>query len=186
MDNNQARQLPRSAHPSRSESDALRIGKTIVIGRSNVLGRMLTAFKVDFTPRDERPSTARLLAASIVSIVGSLVVDAVLVAIGTRLFPSTKGYSHFQFSDYAKLTIVGVAVACVAWPIVLRISSAPRWLFWRLAIVVTLVLLLPDLYILIQGEPVKAVFVLVLMHIGIALVTYLALVNIGGSNLRRR
>ena len=53
--------------------------------------------------------------------------------------------------DYAKLTVVGVIIACVAWPIVTRMSSAPRWLFFRLAILVTLVLWLPDLYILYMG-----------------------------------
>jgi hypothetical protein len=42
------------------------------------------------------------------------------------VFPSTKGYGHFQFSDYAKLTIIGVIIACVAWPIVTRIYSAHR------------------------------------------------------------
>ena len=97
--------------------------------------------------------------------------------IGQAVFPSTKGYAHFRFSDYSKLTIIGVIIACVAWPIVTRISSAPRWLFFRLAIVVTLVLFLPDLYILKQGQPAKAVAVLMCMHLAIALVTYNALVH---------
>ena len=39
------------------------------------------------------------------------------------------------------------APACVAWPIVTRISSAPRWLFLRLAVLVTLVLFAPDVWI---------------------------------------
>jgi hypothetical protein len=61
---------------------------------------------------------------------------------------------------------------------VTRISSAPRWLFFRLAIVVTLVLFLPDFYILKQGQPAKAVVVLLCMHIAIAVVTYNALVRL--------
>ena len=36
--------------------------------------------------------------------------------------------------------IIGVVTACLAWPVVTRISSAPRWLFFRLAIAVTPVL----------------------------------------------
>jgi CDP-diglyceride synthetase len=91
---------------------------------------------------------------------------------------------HFQFSDYARLTIIGVIIACVAWPIVTRISSAPRWLFFRLAIVVTVVLLLPDVYLLEQGQPAKAVAVLMCMHLAIALVTYNALVRL--APIRRR
>ena len=94
------------------------------------------------------------------------------------LFPSTKGYGHFQFSDYAKLTVIGVMIACLAWPVVTRISSAPRWLFFRLAILVTLVLWLPDLYILDRGAPGRAVAVLMVMHLAIALVTYNSLVHI--------
>jgi hypothetical protein len=69
-------------------------------------------------------------------------------------------------------------VACLGWPIVTRISSAPRWLFFRLAMVVTLVLFLPDLYILKQGQPAKAVVVLMCMHVAIAWVTYNALVHL--------
>ncbi len=78
--------------------------------------------------------------ATVLAIALSLAADAALVAIGTRLFPATKGYVHFAFSDYAKLTILGVLIACAGWPVVTRLSSAPRWLFFRLAIVVTLVL----------------------------------------------
>jgi hypothetical protein len=104
--------------------------------------------------------------------VGSLVADAVLVVVGEAIFPGTKGYVHFRFSDYAKLTVVGVIIACAAWPVVARLSSAPRWLFFRLAILVTLFLWLPDLYILHQGQSAKAVAVLIVMHLAIALVTY--------------
>ncbi len=140
--------------------------------------RLLSLVKVDFAPDPVQPSWARLALATVVSLVGSLAADAVLVALGTRVFPSTKGYVHFQFSDYAKLTIVGVIIACVAWPIVTRISSQPRWLFFRMAILVTLVLFLPDLWIYLQGSAGKAVDILLLMHLAIALVTYNALVHL--------
>jgi hypothetical protein len=140
--------------------------------------RLLSLVKVDFAPDPVQPSWARLAVATVVSLVGSLVADAALVAIGTRVFPSTKGYVHFQFSDYAKLTIIGVVIACVAWPIVTRISSQPRWLFFRMAIVVTLALFLPDLWIYLNGSPGKAVDVLLAMHLAIALVTYNALVHL--------
>jgi uncharacterized membrane protein YraQ (UPF0718 family) len=120
----------------------------------------------------------RVLIALVVSIAGSLAADALLVWIGTAIWPGTSGYVHFQFHDYAKLTIAGVVIACAAWPVVTRLSSAPRWLFFRLAILVTLVLWLPDLYILDLGQPARAVAVLMAMHLAIALVTYNALVHI--------
>ena len=147
--------------------------------------RLLGLVKVDFAPKHTQPSAARVVLATIVALVGSLAADAVLVALGKAVFPSTKGYVHFQFSDYAKLTIVGVLIACAAWPIVTRISSAPRWLFFRLAIAVTFVLFLPDFYILKQGQPVQAVMVLLCMHVAIAVVTYNALVHLAPIRARK-
>jgi uncharacterized membrane protein YraQ (UPF0718 family) len=143
-----------------------------------LIDRTLRLARVDFAPAHRQPAPIRVVAALVVAVIGSLAVDAILVVIGTAVFPSTKGYGHFQFSDYAKLTVIGVVIACVAWPIVTRISSAPRWLFFRLAIAVTVVLWLPDLYILYGGAPAKAVAVLMVMHLAIALVTYNALVHI--------
>ena len=158
------------------------------------LDRALRLVRVDFAPRHRQPPTGLLVTAAVLSLAGSLGADALLVAISERVFPSTRGYGHFQFSDYAKLTVIGVIIACAAWPVVTRISSAPRWLFFRLAIAVTLVLWLPDLYILYQGESARAVAVLIVMHLAIALVTYNCLVRIApvrasggsaGSHARR-
>jgi hypothetical protein len=134
--------------------------------------------RVDFSPAHRQPPAVRVILAPAVALAGSLAADAILVVIGTTLFPSTKGYAHFQFHDYAKLTIIGVVIASLAWPVVTRISSAPRWLFFRLAVLVTLVLWLPDLYILDLGQPGRAVAVLIVMHLAIALVTYNSLVHI--------
>jgi hypothetical protein len=140
--------------------------------------RLLRLFRVDFAPAHDRPTAVRVLIATIASLAGSLAADAVLVAIGTRVFPSTKGFAHFQFADYGKLTVIGVLIACAAWPVVARISSVARWLFRRMAVAVTLVLWLPDLYILYRGESPRGVAVLMVMHLAIALVTYNCLVRI--------
>ena len=142
------------------------------------LGRALGIARVDLAPAHRQPSTLRVAIATVVSVAGSLAVDAILVVIGQAIFPSTRGYVHFQFSDYAKLTVIGVLIACAAWPVVTRISSDPRWLFFRLAIAVTLVLWIPDLWILHLGQPVQAVVVLMVMHLAIAVVTYNCLVHI--------
>jgi hypothetical protein len=127
-----------------------------------------------------------VVVATLASLAGSLAADAILVAIGTAIFPSTKGYVHFRFGDYSKLTIIGVLIACMAWPVVTRISSAPRWLFFRLAIVVTVVLLAPDAWLLLRGAPAQAVLVLVVMHLAIALVTYNCLVHLARVRKPRR
>ena len=143
-----------------------------------LVDRLLTWARVDFSPDHRQPSWGRVALATVLSVALSLAADAALVVMGEHLWPATKGYSHFQFADYSKLTIIGVLIACAAWPIVTRISSAPRWLFFRLAILVTLVLLLPDLWILHQGQSAQGVAVLMVMHVAIALITYNLLVHV--------
>jgi hypothetical protein len=150
------------------------------------LDRALSIARIDLKPEHRQPSFALLAAATVLSIAGSLLADALAVAIGTAVFPSTKGYVHFAFADYSKLTIIGVIIACAAWPVVTRISSSPRWLFFRLAILVTLVLLLPDLWLLAKGQPIRAVVVLMAMHLAIALVTYNVLVHVAAVRTIRR
>lgn len=141
-----------------------------------MLKKAFALVHLDFAPQHQQPSAMRVVLATVVSVVGSLLADALLVVIAQAVFPATKGYSHFQFNDYAKLTVIGVIIACIAWPITTRITSQPRWMFFRMAILVTLVLWLPDVYILIQGQNSTAVAFLFLMHLAIAVVTYNALV----------
>jgi hypothetical protein len=143
-----------------------------------MLERAFELVHLDFAPDHRQPSGARVVLATLVSIAGSLLVDALLVVIAQTVFPSTKGYVHFQFHDYAKLTVIGVVIACVAWPITTRITSQPRWMFFRMAVLVTLVLWLPDVYILAKGQPARAVAFLFMMHLAIALVTYNTLVHL--------
>lgn len=152
---------------------------------SSLAERARDAFRLDLSYRHREPSPVRLLLATVLSVGLSLLADAALVAIGTRVFPATKGYGHFEFHDYAKLTIIGVVIACAAWPAVTRVSSAPRWLFLRLAIAVTAVFLLPDVYILHQGQPAQAVAILMLMHLAIGVITYNALVRVAPPQKRR-
>ena len=150
-----------------------------------MLTQLASLARIDFRPQHAQPRTSRLVLATIAAVIGSLAADALLVVIAQAAFPGTKGYVHFQFSDYAKLTVIGVIIACVAWPVVTRISSDPRWLFFRMAVLVTLVLWLPDVYILYRGQNGTAVAFLFLMHLAIALVTYNLLVHLAPARPRR-
>ena len=143
-----------------------------------MLQKALDLIHLDFTPGRGQPSAGQVVLATVVSLAGSLLADALLVVIAQAAFPATRGYAHFQFADYSKLTVIGVIIACVAWPVTTRITSQPRWMFFRMAILVTLVLWLPDVYILVNGQPTKAVGFLFAMHLAIALVTYNALVRL--------
>jgi len=143
-----------------------------------MLKQLASTAGIDFRPRHTQPKISRVVLATLAAIAGSLAADALLVVIGQVIFPGTRGYVHFQFHDYARLTVIGVIIACAAWPVVTRISSDPRWLFLRLAILVTLMLWMPDVYILYRGQPADAVAVLFVMHLAIALVTYDLLVRL--------
>lgn len=141
---------------------------------------------LDFAPDHQQPPMGRVLLATVASIAGSLLADALLVVIAQAVFPATKGYDHFQFSDYCKLTVIGVLIACAAWPVTTRVTSRPRWMFARMAVLVTLVLWLPDVYILVKGQSATAVAFLFVMHLAIALVTYNALVYLAPVRARHR
>jgi hypothetical protein len=145
---------------------------------SPAVDRAMTLARVELSPQHRMPHPVAVAAGTVLSIGLCLLADALLAKAGTALFPSTRGYVHFQFADYAKLTVIGVVIACLAWPVVVRLSSEPRWVFTRLAVLVTVVLLLPDLYIWLTGQPGRAVLVLVAMHLAIALITYNVLVRV--------
>lgn len=146
---------------------------------------LMSAARLDLDPEHRVPSAPRTLLASAAAAVGSLAADAIVVALGEAAMPGTKGYTHFRFADYGKLTVIGVVIACLAWPIVTRVCAAPRRLFLWLAVLVTLVLLLPDAYIWDKGQPGDAVGVLVVMHLAIGLVAYNCLVRIAPTRSPR-
>jgi len=168
-----------------TQSDSRLLPVQVINTVSAMLQKVLDLIHLDFAPEHGQPSGARVVLATVVSLVGSLLADALLVVIAQAAFPGIKGYSHFQFADYGKLTVIGVIIACVAWPVTTRITSRPRWMFFRMAILVTLVLWLPDVYILVQGQPAKAVGFLFVMHLAIALVTYNVLVHLAPVGARR-
>lgn len=142
---------------------------------------------MDWTPSHRQPSVARLGVATALAIIGSLAADALVVAAGTHLFPGTAGYEHFRFNDYAKLTIIGVVIGAAGWPVLTHVSSAPRWLYGWLTILISLGLFLPDAWLLLRGQPLKEVAVLMVMHIAVAVVIYCAMVFIAPvRGFRRR
>jgi hypothetical protein len=142
------------------------------------LRRTLERTQIDFAPTKRQPNPRWYVLAIVIAIGLSLGADVALVHAGTALFPSTRRFSHFRFSDYGTLTCIGVIVASAGWPLVIRISSAPRWLYLRSAVVLTLVLWLPDVWLFTKGEAGRGVAVLAVMHLAVALVTYNAIVRL--------
>jgi hypothetical protein len=113
---------------------------------------------------------------TVLSALASIVVNAGLVWLAKASYPSLEHYSHFRLWDYGTLTAVGVVAAGVAWYVATRSLPSPRHTFFRVAVVVTLALWVPDVWLLIKHEPTPAVVFLVIMHATVALITYNLLV----------
>lgn len=124
------------------------------------------------------PSTVRLVLATLASVLLSLALDALAVHVATTEFPSTRHFSHFRAADYGTLTVVGVLLASGGWALLVRLSSAAHWLYFRLAVVSMLALWVPDAVLFALGETAPGVFTLMVMHLLVALVTYNLLVRL--------
>lgn len=139
--------------------------------------RLLRWLRIDVRAPATAPSFARVALWGLLAVFLSLVVNALLVKLGETWEPSLHHFSHFRFVDYSILTFVGVGAACVAWSVTIRSTQSPRWLFFRMAIVVVVLAWLPDLWLLARHEPVRGVAILALMHVAVALLTYNLLVR---------
>jgi len=144
----------------------------------STIQRALEPFKIDVAPAHRPPSARRVVLSTLLSIGGSLLITALLVSVGSALSSSITGYAYFQFSGFAKLTVIGVVTACAAWAVVARVSRSPRRLFLRLAIIGTLVVCAPDLWLLARGNRGDSVAVVLTMHLAVALFTYNVLVHV--------
>jgi hypothetical protein len=141
---------------------------------------------LDFPWGTAQPSLLRWIVATVVALGGSIAACAALATAGIALFPSTAGYEHYQFGDYAKLTTIGVIGAAIAWPLVTLVTTRASRLSLWLAIIVTIVSFAPDAWILRGGQPAPAVADLAVMHVAVGVVTYLALVFIAPQRTTQR
>ena len=157
---------------------ALGDSRVSIVTEPRLIDRVLARARVDLHPTNTSPSLARLSAATLLCLLCSLGADAGLVRLGGAMFPAIRDYSHFHPYDYGTLTVIGVLAACASWPFAVRVSSVPRSFFFRLAVAVTTVLFIPDVWLLLGHEPVRAVLVLVAMHASTALITYNLLIHL--------
>jgi len=141
-------------------------------------------FRLDLPKGQAQPSWWRWIIGAVVAVLGSLLVCVAIAKLVSSADPSIASYQHFEFSDYSRLTIVGVVSACIGWPIVALLSTTARRIYLWAAIIVVVVSLAPDLWILHLGQPVVGVAALALMHVGLGLVTYPAMVFLAPQRLR--
>jgi hypothetical protein len=146
--------------------------------------RVAGGLRIDPSGAHPPPEPAPLAVAVVTALIGSLAADWLLVTLWTKVVPASRGYGHFRFGDYATLTAIGVLAAGAAWPLVCRVSDSPRWLFLRLAVLVTVVLWIPDLVLLVRGQLGRDVAVLMVLHAVVAVVTYNSLVRLAPPRSR--
>ena len=133
------------------------------------------------------PQPRQVAFAGAVAVVGSLVAAIVLAQIGAATFSYPAEFDKFRLPGYAVLTVGGVIGATLAWLVVSRYAPEPRPLLARLAVIVTVVLLLPDFWLFTQpGNPTGPVLVLIVMHVVIAVVAYYTLVGLAPVTSARR
>jgi Family of unknown function (DUF6069) len=143
-----------------------------------------TVLRLDLPRGRAQPSWWRWILGTAVAIGGSLLICFVLVKLASTVDLGIAGYQHFEFSDYSRLTIIGVLAACVGWPVVTLLTTSARRIYLWAAIIVVVVSLAPDAWILHLGQPAAGIATLAAMHIGLGLVAYPAMVFIAPQRVR--
>lgn len=144
-----------------------------------LLDQVMRVSRLDFRPSPRQPSILLTAVGIGTGVVLSVAVNMLIVHVAVGLDPALAGYQHFRLSDYGRLTVLGALIACGGWPVLTRVSSAPVRVYLAIAVLGTLVLWLPDLYILfVLREPVRAVETLMLMHVAVVSVSCLSMLTI--------
>lgn len=148
------------------------------------LRRVATALHADLPGLAGAPAALRFVLAAVVAVGFSLLASGAVAAVTKDVAPSIAGYEHLQVGDWAKLTVIGIVLASLGWPLACLIWSRARGPFLVLTVLVTAVSFAPDLWILRQGQPAGGVLALAVMHVAVAIVTYPALVLIAPQRVR--
>jgi hypothetical protein len=111
----------------------------------------------------------------------------VLIALGARaLFPVAPTFQPLQPESFIPSTVIGVAGAVIVFALLVRWAKQPVPMFQRIAVVVLLVSLLPDLLLpfirLFPGTTFPEVGALLLMHVATGLLCLSMLPRVSREN----
>jgi len=164
--------------------DSIRAAQGASTTQRTATRRNRLASLIDLPRGSAQPSLPRFLLAVVVAVAGSLLACWIIATLAQAVDPAIRGYDHFRFADYAKLTVIGVVGSCIAWPIVAWFSTHGRRILLVLAVLVTIASFAPDVWIALHGQPSAGVGALAIMHVALLLVTYPALVLIAPQRRR--
>lgn len=114
-------------------------------------------------PEPERVAGRRLLWAGPLIVVAAIAANVVFALITVRIFGISPEFLALTPGAITMFTLFGVVGAVVVFAIVARFARRPFSLFRKIALVVLLLSLIPDLALLFLPDPAGAVEVILLM-----------------------
>lgn len=142
------------------------------------------------TPTRAEIDWRRLAAAGVVAAVLSVAANALVRAVALMLFDISPELRPFTWPQLSMFTMIGVAGATLVYALVVRRARRPTTTFRKIAIVVLLLSLLPDVGLLVSqaipGMTTPAFWALVIMHVVTAAITVATLTGWGGARTSTR
>ena len=114
-------------------------------------------------------SPGRLAGVGALAVVLAVVVNVVIRTVAVSLLGIGEGFLPLGVGPTVFFTVAGMVGAVVVFGLMLRFAGRPVWLFRRVALVVLLVSLVPDVLMLfsgsVPGTTVAGVFTLMVEHV---------------------
>ena len=99
----------------------------------------------------------------------AVVVNVVIRTVAVFVFGIGEGFLALGLGPTVVFTVIGMVGAVAVFGLILRFSRRPAWLFGRVALVVLLISLVPDVLLLvapsIPGATVPGVLTLMVEHV---------------------
>lgn len=126
-----------------------------------------TLFHRDRTERSEGISLSCLWWTGPLVVAASVAANAVVREVALRIFGVSPAFHHLMWGHLISVTVIAVSGAVIVFAAVARYAPCPIRLYWRLAGVVLVLSLLPDVAMIFEagtGHSLTAVGSLMVMH----------------------
>jgi hypothetical protein len=122
----------------------------------------------------QRNASGRLWWVGLLTVLASVIVNALIVLVAKALFAVAPTFTPLQVRSVLVFTVIGAVGAVLVFALIMRWAKHPVRLFQRVAWVVLLVSLIPDLLLpfvqLFPGTTIPGVVALILMHVATGLI----------------
>jgi ABC-type anion transport system duplicated permease subunit len=122
----------------------------------------------------QRGVSKRLWGVGLLTLLAAVIVNALIALVARALFPVAPTFIPLQLGSVIVFTVIGVVGAIIVFALLMRWTKHPVRLFQRIALVVLLASLIPDLLLpfvgLFSGTTLPGVGALLLMHVATGLI----------------